>query len=120
MDKLESIFTDIKSMIDKQTGEEGIEFVHGKFSGIGWLKFHYVCSTYNGEYPRLLLKRQKDAVHLYALLWDDGKPVLERYICVFGKSAVGKSCVRIKTLDDKRVRALHEIIDMAIVKHNFM
>ena len=110
MNKLEILYNEIESIITNEVGESGRIFTFGKFEGIGWLDFHYKCSTYDGLYPRISLKQQTNAVHFYIILWIDGKPVLDDYIEIFGKSAVGKGCLRIKKLDETRRAALVEII----------
>ena len=107
------LYNEIKTLINTQTQQIGKDYVCGKFEGEGWLPFHYVCSTFDGMYPRISLKQQKNAVHFYIMLWIDGVPVLERYTELFGKSAVGKGCLRIKQLTPERARALCEIIELA-------
>lgn len=113
MDELQSLYYEIKSLIDEETGELGQEYEYGKFKGLGWLVYNYSNTSYEGPLPRISLKLQKSAVHVYVMLWINGKPVLENYVHVFGKSAVGKGCLRIKKLDAERKRALKEIIAAA-------
>ena len=117
MDALQSIYDEIEQIINSEAGEQGHNFAIGKFSGMGWLNFYYTCSTYDGLYPRIALKRQTNAVHLYVMLWGDGKPILERYTGIFGKTAVGKSCLRIRKLDDKRKTAIAEIVRLAVAEN---
>lgn len=112
-----ALYHEIKALIDEQVGEVGREYTIGKFTGDGWLNFHYVCSTYDGQYPRISLKQQKQSVNFYLMLWIDGKPVLENYQSVFGKTALGKGCLRLKKIDDKGKVALKEIIALALEKH---
>ena len=111
---LRNLHDEIAGIIDRETGETGHAFAQGKFEGIGWLDFHYKCSTYDGPYPRIALRMQKDAVHLYLMVWLDGEPPLKRYTEIFGKSAVGSGCVRIRFLDDGRRRSIAEIAHIAI------
>ena len=113
---LEQLYQQVETLIEQRVGVEGTPFVCGKFEGLGWLYYHYKCSTYEGPYPRISLKQQKNAIHFYIMLWIDGVPVLERYIEVFGKSAVGKGCLRIKKWEDKHINAVLELIDLAIEK----
>ncbi|MCL2610416.1 MAG: hypothetical protein FWE02_01935 [Defluviitaleaceae bacterium] len=115
MNTLEILYDEIKSMIDSFTGENGKQFTCGQFEGLGWLDFYYKTTTYEGYYPRISLKIRSKAVHFYIMLWKDGKPILEDYIEVFGKSSVGKGCLRIKKLNDEKRLALKEIILEAIV-----
>jgi len=113
-DTLQPLYDEIKNTIENEVGEPGYNFAYRSFEGQGWLNFHYVCSTYEGQYPRIVLKQQKEAVHFYVMLWVDGKPILENYTSIFGKSSVGKSCIRIKKLNDERRNAIVEIIRLAI------
>ena len=110
------LYHEILSLIERTVGEPARPFTCGKFDGVGWLDFHYVCSTYDGAYPRLALKQQKNAVHVYLMLWIDGIPVLERYMSLFGKSAVGKGCLRLKKLDPAKEAALVEIVQLAMAQ----
>ncbi|MCL2574639.1 MAG: DUF1801 domain-containing protein [Defluviitaleaceae bacterium] len=118
MDKLDMLFSEIKEIIDGCAGEVGRDFVCGSFEGMGWLNFHYKCTTYDGLYPRIALKCQKKKVHLYVMMWrPDGEPVLAKYENLFGKSNVGKGCLRIKSLDDARVDAIRELVALAIIEN---
>ena len=105
------LYEKIKFIIDRETGADGHVFRSGKFEGIGWLFFHYVCSTYDGLYPRLSIKQQSSGVHLYVMTMENsGGSILDKYIPVFGKSAIGKGCLRIKKLTSEHEEALIEII----------
>jgi len=114
MEDLQNLHDEIVGIIERETGETGYDFAQGKFEGLGWLNFHYKCSTYDGPYPRIALKIQKNAVHLYLMVWVDGEPPLKRYTELFGKSAVGQGCLRIKFLDDRRREAVAEIARIAV------
>ena len=117
MDNLDMVFLEIKELVDSVTGEDGHDFVCGKFEGLGWLDFHYKCTSYDGQYPRIALKRKKDAVHFYVMLWIDGEPALKKYESLFGKSNVGKGCLRIKKMDDARENAVRELVMLAMTKN---
>ena len=110
---MDELYSEIKNIIEKQAQKAGELFESGKFSGLGWYFYHYKCSTYDGPYPRICLKQQKNGVHVYTALWQDGKSVLEDYVDVFGKSAIGKGCIRIKKMTPARKEALLEILDLA-------
>ena len=110
------LYDKILNKIELKYGEAGKNFTCGKFEGLGWDFYHYKCSTYDGPYPRVALKQQKNGTHVYTMLWEDGKSVLEDYIDVFGKSAVGKGCLRIKKLTPEREAALDAILDVALLK----
>ena len=70
---METIYDEVNQMITNLTGQQGEEFEAGAFSGLGWLFFHYKCSTYDGRYPRVSLKLQKNAVHVYVHAWENRK-----------------------------------------------
>lgn len=70
---------------------------------------HYKCSTYDGPWPLISFTAQKNNISLYLMLYIDGKPFIERYSEIFGKSNVGKGCIRIKKLNEERIKALNEI-----------
>ena len=114
MEDLQSLHEEIAGILEREIGSAGRPFACGKFEGLDWLDFHYKCSTYDGPYPKIALKTQKSAVHLYVMLWLDGKPVLERYVGIFSKSAVGKGCLRINRLDDERREVVAEIARLAL------
>ena len=114
MEDLRNLHDEIAGIIERETGETGRDFAQGKFEGLGWLNFHYKCTTYDGPYPRIALKIQKNAVHLYLMVWVDGEPPLKRYAELFGKSAIGQGCLRIKFLNDDRRKAVAEIAGIAV------
>jgi len=109
MDQLEALYIEIEGLIEERLGEKGKPFTVGKFSGLGWLDFHYRCSTYEGLYPRISLKRQANAVHVYVMHVAYG--LLKDYVDIFGKTGIGKGCIRIKKLTPERHDALLEIVD---------
>lgn len=115
MDKLDLMFSEINEMIESVIGETGREYTIGKFTGIGWLDFHYVCSTYDGMYPRISLKKQSSGVHLYVMSPDYG--LLAEYEDVFGKSGLGKGCIRVKTLTADRMAGLRDIVEKVKAMH---
>ena len=117
MSDLQNLYNEIEQLINSEAGESGRPFVYGKFEGVGWLNFHYSCTAYEGPYPRIALKQQKNAIHFYVMLWVEGKSILENYIHIFGKTSIGKGCIRIKKLSDERKNALSEIVRIAIEKN---
>ncbi|TLG72504.1 hypothetical protein [Culicoidibacter larvae] len=110
------IYEQINQLISNITGVHGKEYTIGKFTGLGWLNFHYVCSTYDGPYPRISLKQYEKTVNVYYALWEDGQGVVEGYKDVFGKSNVGKNCIRIRKLDEQKIAALEELTRIALTK----
>ncbi|MCL2557031.1 MAG: hypothetical protein FWE09_00970 [Treponema sp.] len=114
-ENLQSLHDEIAGILEKEIGAAGYDFACGKFEGLGWIDFHYKCSTHDGPFPRIALKIQKNAVHLYLMLWLEGQPPpLQRYVGLFGKSAIGAGCLRVKWLDDDRREAIAEIARLAL------
>ena len=106
---LDDLYVEILEILENKLGK-GESYISGKFEGLGWLNFPYK----GGLLPKISLKQQKNAVHLYIMKWIDGKPVLDRYRHIFGKSATGVGCIRIKKLDSDRKQALIDIIDICL------
>jgi hypothetical protein len=115
MNTLQDIYNEINDIITNATNETGKPFSYGKFEGIGWLEFTYTNSTYSGPFPKISLKLQKNAVHIYIMHWLDGKPIIENYVDAFGKSATGVGCIRIKKLTEERKTALEDIVNKILV-----
>ncbi|OJG15725.1 hypothetical protein RU96_GL002030 [Enterococcus canintestini] len=49
-------------------------------------------------------------MNLYFFPQEDGQPLLPQYESVFKKSNMGKSCVRLKSLDDKKIAAIRQLL----------
>ena len=97
------MYTQIIDIINHETNEEPRPYSIGKFEGLAWL--------YNEQNePQITLKEYANSVNLYAYLWDKDLNYYEEMIQVFGKSGVGKSCIRIKKLDAKKIDAIRDII----------
>ena len=108
MDQLDVLYDQILTLIETEVGAKAKPFTAGKFEGVGWLDFHYVCSTYDGIYPRIALKKQANGVHVYVMSPEYG--ILSEYVDIFGKTAIGKGCVRIKLLTESREASLIELV----------
>ncbi len=82
---------------------------------IGYYFFEYKNSTYDGKHwPAISIAPQKNFVALYIFTLKDGKYFLEDYVDNFKKSQLGKSCLRIKKLDESNLDIITEIIVDAI------
>ena len=114
---MDELFNNIKTMFDTLTQEKGYEYTVGAFSGTGWLEFHYVCSSYDGPYPRMSLKQYDKTVNAYFFLYEQGASVVEKMGEIFGKSNVGKSCIRIRKLNDERIEALKFLVEKSLEVH---
>lgn len=83
--------------------------------GIGYGSYHYVyASGREADWPILGLASRKRAISLYAsCLTDDGRYVAEGYRDRLPRADIGKSCVRIRKLEDIDLGVLAELIERA-------
>ncbi len=86
---------------------------------IGYCFINYKNSTYKDNlWPIISIAPQKNYVALYIFLMHDNKYFLEQYEDNFKKSQLGKSCLRIKKLDESNIEIITEIINDA--KHQII
>ena len=80
---------------------------------IGYGSYHYVyASGREGDWPILGLANRKRAISLYAsCVTADGRYVAEDFRERLPKADIGKSCVRIKQLDDVDLDVLAELVE---------
>lgn len=119
----------VKEYIDSMPKErkEMVEFLHTfikktvpKFKpyfsqyGIGYGKFAYKNSKKEtGEWPIIGLISQKHYVSIYVCAIDEGKYIAEIYKKELGKVSVGRSCIRIKKLEDVNLSVLKKVLKEA-------
>ncbi len=65
------------------------------------------------EWPTIALANQKNYVSLYICAVNKGGYIAEQHKNELGKVDVGKSCIRIKKLDDINLDALKKILKVA-------
>jgi hypothetical protein len=76
--------------------------------------FHYrYASGREGDTHVITLMNRKAYIAMYVNAVDDGEYVAERYAVRLPKADVGKSCVRIKRLDDLDLDVLRELVATA-------
>ncbi len=89
---------------------------------IGYCFIKYKNSTFkDGVWPIISIAPQKNYVALYIFLLHGDKYFLEQYLDNFKKSQIGKSCLRIKKLDESNIEIITEIINDAkqqIIENN--
>ncbi len=114
-------YTEIAKKIDSMIKETDLykdRKLHSSDSitvlGYGFRPYKNTC--YDGVWPLLSLSPQKNNLGFYVMIYEGGKSILEKYKDVFGKSNVGVGCIRIKKLNDERIKALKEIISVAATK----
>ncbi len=76
----------------------------------------FPCRNYKNElisWPVISLANQKNYVSIYVCSVVDGKYLVETYAHQLGKVSVGKSCIRLKKLEDVDLPALKKVIQIA-------
>ena len=106
---LEKIYQQVKEIIIAEIQEEATDFSIGKFTGEAWCFEQDIRGGNRPDYPSIMLKQQKNGVHLYIAFWKFSKDEMEEMSRIFGKSAVGKSCIRLRKLTPERVEAIRNI-----------
>lgn len=84
------------------------------YNMIGYGSFQY--SNYKKEivpWPVVALANQKNYISIYVCALDDGHYIAEKYKDQLGKVSVGKSCIRIKKLEDVNLGILKTVIKAA-------
>lgn len=86
--------------------------VSGKMLGYG--PFHYRYETgREGDATVLTLANNKNYISLYVLCTDQGGYLAEQYKESLPKLDIGKSCVRIKRLDDVDLDVMRDLVSRA-------
>lgn len=91
--------------------------VHFAYNMLGYGAFPY--RNYKGEqidWPVISLANQKGYVSVYVCAVHEGKYVTETFAKELGKVDVGKSCIRLKKLEDVHLPTLKKVIQFA-AKH---
>ncbi len=71
------------------------------------------------QWPVVALASQKQYVSLYVCAVKDGKYLAETHAKELGKVSVGKSCIRLKKLEDLHLPTLKKVIQAAAKKPGF-
>lgn len=90
---------------------------HLAYNMLGYGKFKY--QNYKGEeidWPIVALANQKNYVSVYVCAVDVGEYIAEKHKDELGKVSVGKSCIRIKRLEDLNQDVLAKVIKQAAQK----
>ena len=87
---------------------------HFAYNMIGYGKFKY--KNYKGEvvdWPIVALANQKNYVSVYVCAVDDGEYLAEKHKSKLGNVSIGKSCIRIKKLEDVNLDTQKKVIKEA-------
>lgn len=105
----------VKSLVESHLDYEPIFVSSPSINMIGYYFFEYKNSTFDGKHwPAIAIAPQKNFVGLYIFAIKDGKYLLEEYADNFKKRELGKSCLRIKKLDESNIDIITEIVVDAI------
>jgi hypothetical protein len=86
--------------------------IMGKMLGYG--PFHYRYETgREGDATVLSLANNKNYISLYVLCTDQGGYLAEQYKDSLPKADIGKSCVRIKRVDDLDLDVVRDLVSRA-------
>jgi uncharacterized protein YdhG (YjbR/CyaY superfamily) len=93
---------------------------HFAYNMLGYGSFHYKSkSGREGYWPVISLASQKNYISVYVCSVENGKYVAESYGEKLGKVSVGKSCIRIKNLEDVNFEVLKEVIRKSVKSPGF-
>jgi hypothetical protein len=87
---------------------------HFAYNMIGYGAFPYKNSKKETlSWPIIALANQKNYISMYVCALEDGGYVAEKYKAELGKVSVGKSCIRIKKLEDVNLPELKKVLQKA-------
>ena len=83
---------------------------------IGYGKYHYkYASGKEGDWATILLASQKNYISIYICAADGREYLPETYKDKFPKADIGRSCIRVKKIEDIDLEVLKEIIKKGAV-----
>jgi hypothetical protein len=82
----------------------------GKWLGYGMMPYQSKSMKTPSEWPVIAIANQKNYVSLYVVYVENGEYVAEKTAKDLGKVSVGKSCIRIKKLEDVNLDVLSNLI----------
>lgn len=111
--RLDQMIMDIAPDIDR-----GL-YDMGTMCGIGYAMLPYKTNmTLGGKWPVIGIAPQKTTANLYIMaVAADGQYLVEKYKDRLGKVSTGKSCVRIRKLDNVNLMELENLIREALAWH---
>ena len=102
---MDTLYQKLIQIIEEELQEKGKTYTVGKFTGLGWL-----FPLKADGVPKVSLKQYEKTVNLYLFPKEAGEPLLPKYEDVFKKSNMGKSCLRLKKLDAKKIAAISSLL----------
>lgn len=87
---------------------------HFAYNMLGYGSFKYKNSKKEElDWPTVALANQKNYVSVYVCAVEDGEYIAEKNKDKLGKVSVGKSCIRLKKLEDVNLDELKKLIKLA-------
>ena len=109
--ELEPLFREIDRIItDTVPGMGRKLFESPSITMIAYGIMPYKTTKTVGEWPVISLAPQKGSVNLYIMGLTCGAPIAEVYKDKLGKVSVGKSCIRIKKLDNIDIEEMKNML----------
>ena len=110
-DKHEDLIRSIDHIIQKTAPDLKRQlFSMSSITMVGYGEMPLNTSSDDEIWPLISLAPQKNSVNLYITAEKDGVPLPQYYIDSFGKTAVGKSCIRIRSIKKLNTDVLKELI----------
>lgn len=84
------------------------------YNMLGYGMFHYKSkSGREGDWPVISLASQKNYISIYVCAVEDGHYLAEKQKKDFPKASIGKSCIRVKKIEDINFDALKKLLKKA-------
>ncbi len=109
------LFLELVNFVNERLGTTGKIFTSqstSKMTMIGYHLVEYKNSCYDGDWPLVAIAPQQNTINVYIMIVIDGKYLVPEYSNYFGKSNVGKSCIRIRSMNDLKYQGLEQILAM--------
>lgn len=108
---------ELDSFIKKTVPELKPSFAYNM---LGYGMFHYKSkSGREGDWPVVSLASQKNYISLYVCSIKDGKYLVESSKDQLGNVSVGKSCIRLKKIEDVNLEELKKVLKEAVKSPGF-
>ncbi len=107
------LFLELVSYLNNKLGQTGEIFTsksESEMTMVGYYLTTYKNSCYDGKWPLVAIAPQQNTVNIYVMLVEDGEYIVPKYSNYFGKSNVGKSCIRIRNMNDLKYNGLEQLL----------
>lgn len=103
----QELFLELYTLITQNLKDEGSIFKTN--SGKTMIGFKYI-DYQDGVWPVVSIASQKNNISVYLFAFEDNDYIVDKYGQPFGKSNIGKSCIRIKKLNKERKECLEVML----------